>query len=66
MSVLEPLIIEQIRPGSIIISDKCGAYNDIERLVDGYGDPINYDHHTVNHKEGFVNFYNPVSFFINE
>ena len=59
MSTLEPLIIEHIRPGSMIMSDKLGAHNDIERLVDGNGDSMNYVHHSVNHKEEFVNFDNP-------
>ena len=42
------------------MSDKWGAYNDIERLLDGNGDSMNYVHHLVNHKEGFVNFDKPL------
>lgn len=58
MSTLEPLIIDHIRPGSIIMSDQWRAYNDIDKLVDNSGQSMNYEHHTVNHKEGFVNFQN--------
>ena len=59
MNNLEPLITQHIRPGSIIMSDQWWAYNDIERLVDSNGELMNYKHHTVNHKVGFVNFDNP-------
>ena len=59
MTTLEPLIIQHIRPGSIIMSDEWSSYNDIERLVDSNGELMNYEHHTVNHKIGFVNFDNP-------
>ena len=41
------------------ISGQWGAYNDIERLVDINGELMKYEHHTVNHKVGFVNFENP-------
>ena len=54
-ATLEPLIIKHIRKGTIIISDCWGAYNHIESLCDGDGQSMNYTHHTVNHREGFLN-----------
>jgi transposase-like protein len=45
---LLPIISKCILPGSTIISDKWGAYNDIAKL------PNNYRHLIVNHSEHFV------------
>ena len=59
MICLKHLITENIRLGSIIMSNQLGAYNDIKRLEDGNGNLMNYKHHKVNHKESFINFDNP-------
>ena len=59
MATLEPLIINHIRPGSIIMSDSWRAYRDIDRLVDPEGRSMNYEHHTVNHRVGFTDPNNP-------
>ena len=59
MTTLESLINYYIRPGSIIMSDSWKAYKDIEKLVDGDGISMNYEHYTVNHRVGFVDLENP-------
>ena len=53
-ATLEPIIVEHIKPGSIIISDQWPAYNNIPNLVDSDGVSLNYEHHTINHSERFV------------
>ena len=53
-ATLEPVVVEHIKPGSIIISDQWPAYNNIPNLVDSDGVSLNYEHHTTNHSEAFA------------
>lgn len=48
-TTLIPIIIQSIRPGSIIISDEWRAYNQISNLG------LNYVHERVNHSISFIN-----------
>ena len=59
MTTLEPLINYYIRPGSIIMSDSWKAYDDIEKLVDGDGMSMNYEHYSQP-PCGFCRFRKPV------
>ena len=44
--VIEPLIVEHIRPGSVIMSECLPFYDNVENLVDRKGNHLNYKHHS--------------------
>ena len=47
--VTNQLLAHLVRPGSIIITDEGGAFNDIESLCDEEGKSMEYQHKTVCH-----------------
>ena len=50
LDVIEPLIVEHIRPGAWMISECWPFHNNMKNLVDREGNHLNYHHLTSNNK----------------